>query len=311
MNSAIPQSETWSSIHPILYGWSKDKKYQVILQNGQKLLLRISPMSQMERKQKEFAAIQRFNQLPHMMSRAISLGSALWEGEPSVYMLLSWVEGESLEGSFPGLTPRQQYQAGRQAVRILKDFPSLPLETGFAPSPEKKRRSMLDKLEEYKASSHLRIAGDEKIIQFITEHIGLVQQGGLSSCHGDYHPGNLILTPEGGIGVIDFNRCRVGDRAEDFYKLQFFGKECSIPYSVGQIDGYFGGEPQKEFWELLAVYCAWSGLYSVKWAEPFGPSDVSNMIRRRKECLEDYDWFRRISPKWFEESKGAVWRDSL
>ena len=71
MNSAIPQSETWSSIHPILYGWSKDKKYQVILQNGQKLLLRISPMSQMERKQKEFAAIQRFNQLPHMMSMAI------------------------------------------------------------------------------------------------------------------------------------------------------------------------------------------------------------------------------------------------
>jgi aminoglycoside phosphotransferase (APT) family kinase protein len=309
MNSAIPERETWSNIIPILYGWSKDRKYQIILQNGQKCLLRISPIDQMERKQKEFAVVQRFNRLPHIMSRVISFGSTLWEGEPSVYMLLSWVEGESLEDALPRLTPRQQYQAGRQAGSILKDFHSLPLKTEFTPSPEKKRQSILDKLEEYKASAHLRIAGDEKIIQFITGHIKLIRQDKPALCHGDYHPGNLILTPEGSIGVIDFNRCRVSDSAEDFYKLQFFGKECSIPYCVGQIDGYFDSEPPKEFWELLAVYCAWSSLYSVKWAEPFGMFDVSNMARRRKECLEDYEWFHRISPKWFEESRKAAWRD--
>ena len=41
------------------------------------------------------------------------------------------------------------------------------------------------------------------------------------------------------IGVIDFNRWEVGDPYEEFYKLESFGIEESIPYCVGQIDEYF------------------------------------------------------------------------
>lgn len=50
--------------------------------------------------------------------------------------------------------------------------------------------------------------------------------------HGDFHPGNLIYMRDGTIGVIDFNRWEVGDPYEEFYKLESFGVEVSIPYCI-------------------------------------------------------------------------------
>lgn len=37
------------------------------------------------------------------------------------------------------------------------------------------------------------------------------------------------------IGVIDFNRWEVGDPYEEFYKLESFARELSVPYCIGQI----------------------------------------------------------------------------
>ncbi len=54
-----------------------------------------------------------------------------------------------------------------------------------------------------------------------------------------YEESNVRIPNDDSIGVIDFNRWEVGDPYEEFYKLQSFGTEHSIPYCIGQIDAYF------------------------------------------------------------------------
>ena len=106
--------------------------------------------------------------------------------------------------------------------------------------------------------------------------------------------------PDGSIGVIDFNRWEVGDPWEEFYKLQSFGKEVSVPYCVGQINAYFNGDPPEDFWRVLAVYVAWSSLFSIKWAEQFGSEEIAGMVRRCKAAFADFDDFRRVVPCWYK-----------
>ncbi len=58
------------------------------------------------------------------------------------------------------------------------------------------------------------------------------------------------------IGVIDFNRWEVGNSYEEFYKLENFGVEVSIPYCIGQIDAYFEDAVPIDFGTTNAVYVA-------------------------------------------------------
>ena len=167
------------------------------------------------------------------MSQPIDFG--ICNNGKNVYMLLTWVEGKDLEEVLSDLTEEEQYQLGRQAGKVLKKIHS--------------------------------IDGDEITIKYVKENIDLIWKEKPVYMHGDYHPGNLIYTDN---GVIDFNRWEVGDPYEEFYKLESFGIENSIPYCIGQIDAYFDDQIPEDFWITLAVYVAHASLFLIKWAEKFG-----------------------------------------
>lgn len=105
----------------------------------------------------------------------------------------------------------------------------------------------------------------------------------------------------GEIGVIDFNRWEVGDPYEEFYKLESFAIELSVPYCIGQIQSYFNDDIPEDFWRILAVYVAHASLFLIKWAEKFGRTDIDAMVERCKVAFEDYDYFRRATPVWYKE----------
>jgi hypothetical protein len=141
-------------------------------------------------------------------------------------------------------------------------------------------------------------------VQFIRDkgQVGPGQTGGVPT----YAPN--ANDPSGTIGVIDFNRWEVGDPWEEFYKLESFGREVSVPYCAGQIDAYFEDAVPEDFWETLAVYVAHASLYSIKWAEKFGQEDIDGMVRRCLAAMEHYDGFKKVIPSWYEAYKKTMER---
>jgi Predicted aminoglycoside phosphotransferase len=274
-------------------GWSSDRKFYITTDSGAHLLLRLSDMDRSAEKKKEFAIIEKYSRLGFPMSMPLEAGVC----RDGVYMLLTWVEGTDLEAVLPGLPETEQYRLGREAGKILKKIHSIPLAEEDIPAATKKEKKLLQ-LSRYEASD-LRIPQDETAILYVKENIDRIWQKPPVYLHGDFHPGNLIYTEDSSLGVIDFNRWEVGDPYEEFYKLESFGTEVSIPYCIGQIDAYFDDSVPMDFWRANAVYVAQASLFSIKWAEKFGRRDIDRMVERANRAFYDFDRFRRIIPKWY------------
>ena len=211
----IKNSSDWQSVDKVSKGWSSDSKYFIKTKEGKMLLLRISDMEQYETKKKEYEIVEKYSKLGFLMSQPIDFG--ICNNGKNVYMLLTWIEGKDLEEVLSDLTEEQQYQLGRQAGKILKKIHSIDVDINDIPKDTKKSKK-LEQLSRYE-ESHVRIDGDEIAIKYVKENIDLIWKEKPVYMHGDYHPGNLIYTDNGLIGVIDFNRWEVGDPYEEFYKV--------------------------------------------------------------------------------------------
>lgn len=297
MFKEIQGYNTWHKVEKIHKGWSDDTKYYIETEDNKKLLLRISGIDKYEEKKKEYDIICKYSKLGFEMSQPVDFG--ICNGKQKVYILLTWVEGEDLESALPKLNKEKQYELGRSAGATLRKIHSLkvpiedmPLETKI---PKKKAQ-----IQRY-MDSNVRISDDELALEFVNNNMSKIGSKTPVYQHGDFHPGNLILTLEGKIGVIDFNRWEIGDPYEEFYKLESFGTEVSIPYCRGQIDEYFNDDVPDDFWDVLAVYVAHASLFSIKWAEKFGQKDIDGMVERCKKAFSHYDDFKRRIPSWYRE----------
>lgn len=299
MFEEINGSEKWTKIEKINKGWSNDTKYYIEKNDNEKLILRISSIDKYEEKQKEYDVICKYSKLGFEMSKPIDFG--ICNKQQNTYILLTWVYGEDLEIVLPKLKQSEQYRLGREAGSILRKIHNLEVPTYEIPT-ETKINKKIAQIQRY-INSEVRIAGDEVVLDFINNNINKIWSNPPVYQHGDFHPGNLILTTDRKIGVIDFNRWEIGDPYEEFYKLESFGTEVSIPYCIGQIDSYFNDEVSDEFWNILAVYVAHASLYSIKWAEKFGQNDIDNMIKICRKSFLHYDNFKRSIPTWYEEKR--------
>lgn len=293
----IPGAETWQRIEPVLKGWSADKKYYIEDNDGAKLLLRLSAANTLERKTAEFAIIRKFNELDFPMSRALRFGTCT---DGQVYMLLTWVEGMPLEDCLVDLPVQEQYKLGAEAGAILRRIHSIRTDQDLWGWEAAMQAKILRRIREYEDCSY-RLENDAVAIRYVQENIGLIHNVEKVYHHGDFHAGNLLYTPEGGIGVIDFNRWDIADYAEEFYKVQFFDRKLSIPFAKGKLDGYFAGPPPEVFWQRQALYVAYSSLFSIKWAIPFGEAEVQGMMDIAGQAFSDYDDFHRLIPRWYAE----------
>lgn len=291
----IPNFINLRVVKKINKGWSADSKFFIEDYEGNKLLLRISDISEYDNKLKEFEFIKKCNTLKFSISQAIEIGTC--NNEKNVYMLLTWVEGQSLNEVLGNFDDYEQYELGLQSGKILKEIHSL--ETDDKIIVKDKKNKMLTNLIKYENSTN-RVKQDQIAIDFVRSNIGNINVSIPVYKHGDYHVGNLVLTPSNEIGVIDFNRWEYGDRYEEFQRVQAFDVEASIAFSIGKIHGYFGGNPPLEFWNTLAIYVAYTSLYSVVWAEKFGQNDIEGMKKRCINTFYDYDNFNTVIPKWYE-----------
>ncbi|AJH00541.1 aminoglycoside phosphotransferase [Clostridium beijerinckii] len=295
----ITISNTWMKIKKIEYGWSTDEKYYIEDNKNIKYLLRISNADTYEQKKREFEIIKKFNTLDFKMSIAIEFG--YFNEHRNVYMLLSWIEGYPLEEKLNSLPEIEQYRLGLNSGQILNQIHGIPVEPQDVPFVNKISKKLLQ-LQMYENSS-VRISNDEIAIAFVKNNIDMLCKSSPAYEHGDFHIGNLIYTPDKTIGVIDFNRWECGDKYEEFYKIQSFNIEHSIAFSVGQIQGYFNGNPPIDFWKVHAVYVAHASLYSIKWAESFGQKEVDGMTKRCLQAFDHYDNFNLIIPKWYSQNE--------
>jgi aminoglycoside phosphotransferase (APT) family kinase protein len=295
----IPQSSKILKIEAVNKGWSMDEKYYIETVNQEKWLLRLSDKNQFDRKKAEFEAIEQVAKLGFKMSQPIDFGMGKKDQEEKVYSLFAWVEGQDAEVVLPSLSEQRQYELGKEAGQILRQIHSVESPVTILNWEERYNRKIDHKIDLYK-NCGIKMAGEEAMLQFIENHRYLLKDRPQVLQHGDFHVGNLLITPDEQIGVIDFNRYDYGDPWEEFNRI-VFSVRVSEHFSTGMIDGYFDNNIPEDFMSLMTLYIATNAVSSLPWAIPFGEQEIKVMQENIASILKHYQNFTQRVPTWYKD----------
>ncbi|RGL36705.1 phosphotransferase family protein [Paenibacillus polymyxa] len=292
----IPGASAWSNVQEIHKGWSSDNKYHIQTADGRELLLRISDIAQYDKKQREFESVKKLYHIDNiLMSRPLDFG--ICNNGQSVYSLFTWVNGEDAEGVIPSLNAEQQYQLGFQAGEVLAKLHEIHAEQDLVPWAEHYNAKINRYIRNFE-SCGIALKGADQTISFIEQNRHLLENRPQTFQHGDYHVGNMVVTPSGELGIIDFNRLDYGDPWEEFNRITWCAGLSPL-FASGRIHGYFHNDVPDLFFRLMALYIASNQLSSIPWAIPFGKEEVDDMVQQAEEVLEAYDCFQIYIPKWY------------
>lgn len=293
----IAESRHWQKAEFFDRGWSSDKKYYIETDDGRKLIIRLADISQYQRKAAEYAAVVAIHRLGLEASQPIGFGICA-NGE-KVYTLLSWIEGESLEATLPLLGTQKQYDLGVAAGTMLRKIHSISAPEGQLDWETRMLTKIGSKTAQYLRCGY-SVPNEEKLMRFINRNLHCLKNRPQTLQHGDFHPGNLILTSGKKLGIVDFNRTDYGDPWEEFVRVPAFTKNVSIPFAVGQIKGYFNDSVPQLFFQLMALYSAIDAHFGVVWAIPFGKAEIDRSLTRSRSIYEDFNAFETYVPVWYK-----------
>ncbi len=267
------------------YGWSYDKKYKCIDEDGTKYLLKECDIKHLNRKQYEFDVIKKiFNNTNINMSEPISIE---YDHE-KVSVLFSYIEGERLEEVLPFIKKETQYEIGVEAGEYLYDIHNVPCneEVNF-------KEKMLFKYNRNKNNyfkCNIPNKDVDDMIIYCEKHIDLLEECKVVYNHGDYHVGNMIINDHNELGIIDFNRLDVADYIDDFSSM-IFSYSVSKEFCRGLIDGYFKDSDKARFYKLHKLIVFINAISMIPWSISYGKEEVNRAIIRVKETI---DYFEEI-----------------
>jgi aminoglycoside phosphotransferase (APT) family kinase protein len=287
--------ETIVSRTPIEKGWSGDQKYCVVTASGETYLQRISPVERMDRRKAEYERMKQVAELGIPMCLPVEFGVC----DEGVYVIQSWIDGVDAEAIIPTMSQTQQYGYGLDAGKILEKIHGLPAPLDV-PDWETRFNAKIDRKIAMYADCPLKYENGEAMLQYLAENRHLLKDRPQSYQHGDYHIGNFMLTTDGVLTVIDFDKDDFGDPWEEFNRIVWSAQAAPF-FAAGMVDGYFDGDVPMEFWNLLALYICSNTIGSLPWAIPFGEGEVAVMRKQAKNVLHWYDNMRCTVPTWYQK----------
>ena len=281
------------SIEALNKGWSRDKKY-IITTDKDKYLLRISDISLYEKKKKQFELLKRLEELDINCSRPIGFGKY---DEHSIYMVLSYLEGEDAEKVIPTLLDKEAYKLGIEAGKVLQKLHSIPVPEVDYTWKKKYEEKIPRKIKALKECEY-KLPLEEFLIDYFISKSYLMDNRPLLFSHADFHAGNMIVN-NGKIGIIDFDKNTISDPYDEF-KPFCWNVFVSEYFETGLINGYFNNHVPEDFFKILKYYSVESLISQLPWSVQFGDEDIKIAYKVYDAMLKWWNNFNLDVPTWYK-----------
>ena len=282
-----------SFVEPLTKGWSKDKKY-ILTSKDKKYLLRVSDISLYDKKKKQFELLKKIEKLDINCSRPVEFGKL---DEENIYMILTYLEGESCEDVLPRLTNEEAYKLGEEAGRVLQKLHNIPVDTSNLSWKEKYQEKLPRKIKALKECEY-KLPLEDFLINYFISKSYLMEDRPLRFSHGDFHAGNMIVH-NGKIGIIDFDKNTISDPYDELkpFCWNVFKSEY---FETGLINGYFNNKIPEDFFKILKYYSVESLVSQLPWSVQFGEEDIKTAYKVYDAMLEWWGNFNLDVPTWYK-----------
>lgn len=280
---------------PIDRGWSADRKYRAVTEDGTEYFLRVSPAEKYEQRKLQFSHMRQVRDLGVNVCEPVECGPC----DEGCYQLLGWVQGRDAEAVLPELTGAERYAHGLTAGRMLKMIHTLPAPMETEPWADRWCRKADGKLAAYERCP-LKYGKGELYLELIRRDRHLIQDRPTVWHHGDFHCGNLMLDGNMDLWVIDFDREDVGDPWYEFNRI-IWDVRVGAEYARGMLDGYFDGAVPEDFWRCLRLYLCQNMISSLPWAIGFGEEETRIAVENAELVLDWYDDLKEVVPSWYRK----------
>ncbi|MGG1369546.1 aminoglycoside phosphotransferase family protein [Priestia megaterium] len=293
----IPELTGYTKIHSINKGFSKDEKWRVGLPNDLKYFVRVSEICHAKHKKVAFNYMKKFKSLGVPVSSTVC--SIDLEEESKYIEITEFTEGTDDEEILPTLSSQEQFEIGIQAGEALKIIHSVQNKSPEENWDSYQIKKYNDYLEEFE-KLEVKYFSLAPVIQYIDSHIHLLRNRPVHFLHDDFHPANIMVHPKKLQAVLDFDRYEWGDPIHDFHKIALFTRNISVPFAIGQIQGYFKGNPPSHFWALYTTYVAMVFVSDIVWSIKNTPNHIDKMVQRLNTVLDDHQNFADSIPVWYK-----------
>jgi aminoglycoside phosphotransferase (APT) family kinase protein len=282
-------------------GLSDDKKFCVETSNGKRLLLRVSNISEYERKKTIFDIMKKVDDLGVPMCRPVDFG--ICNDGKNVYQLLTWCEGVNAESVLSSLPETEQYVVGKKAGEILRTIHSIQAPHDLNNWQERYFSENDSRIKAF-FNCDIQIDSSDILFNYVENNKELLNNRPQCLQHGDYHVGNLMITDRNDVSVIDWELLDFDNYADPWNEFSSIGLSDVRPcFTTGLIRGYFRGEPPIDFWKLLAFYLAAGALMLVPWAYYSQHEELMYATQHVKDVLSWFDNFNTIMPRWYIQGR--------
>lgn len=279
-------------------GWSHDDKFKITTCDGQSYMMRLLPPETLVDKQKEMKYLKGLDGAFNV-SVPLKVGLMKTSAGEKAYTLSRWVEGRDAEVVLPTLSIEKQRALGRQAGQLIFAIHQIPVSEALESWGVRYQRKIDKKLAIYDACGE---TFDEAsfFMKIIGRYRHMVDSRPTVFMHGDFHVGNMVISDDGEIGIIDFNRFDFGDPYDEFNRMMF-SVSVSKPFSIGMIEGYFADHVPDDFFPLMMLYHAVNQVGAIPWAMPYGAEEVACMKQFAKVVAGYYPSVDEPVPLWFRK----------
>lgn len=182
-----------------------------------------------------------------------------------IFSCYEWIQGTMLNDFLPQISKTEQYKIGVEMGRLLKKLHSVPIS-------------------EYISGTSMATCDNS-----------------ISIVHGDFHISNILKTDDF-IRIIDWDNIHLGNPFEDFNRI-LINAEVSPEYACGQIDGYFDGKPNLEFWDFLKQNLQKDFIDIPSFCLDLLPNGKSITEHNKKLFNQQYSDGTVSIPKFYKEKK--------
>lgn len=295
-----------NDVTPINRGYSTDKKFLCTSGTRKRFLVRYighDGIRDLPRRREEYDLVRILGRYSSLVPEPYGFYSS--PESSYALMILEYIEGTDGEESLKDLNREDQYGIGYQAGEELKRLHRLAAPTAYPPWHILKKRKHAWYCREF-LKNPVQVEGVDldRVMAYVEENRYLLEGVSQTFLHDDLHPANLIIREGRLNGIIDFNRCDWGDPFHDLYKIAPFSRNISIPFSRGQVDGYFRGEVPPLFWKRYTLYGAMSIIADLVWSDRYdlltgSRGELEKAKQRVRRIYSDHNGFSSVVPGWY------------